>query len=176
MYKKLTLLCSALLFSTSALATQIKTHNPHTIYVGYGQLTGDLSQIEKTNISFGYDYTNQNRVIFGAYYIPNLISESETAFVPGFGELTLTLVSSTLGLYSGYQFDNHIRFTYGLSMTNSDATISGSYYLNESESNIGINFGLDYAIDKFMLGGRLTTHDVGDVTGSTFAINAGFKF
>ncbi|GHY43111.1 hypothetical protein VCSRO118_3684 [Vibrio cholerae] len=90
----------------------------------------------------------------------------------------VALESSVLGIYSGYQFDNNIRLTAGLSFTYSEAAIATAYEsAYDDETNVGIMVGVDYLFnEKFLLGTRLSTHDVGGVDGTTIGLNAGYKF
>lgn len=177
MKNKVLPLFSILLLSSSVLAmdeTEKTDKSGHTIHVGFSKLSGDLSDVaDDSSFSFGYDYTTKNGVIFGGYYVPELLSVS--ASYAGIGA---AVESSVLGAYSGYQFDNDFRLTAGLSFTHSEAAIA-TYYTSASddETNIGLMLGGDYLINKkILIGGRLSTHDVGGVDGVSFGLNAGYKF
>ncbi|GHW31970.1 hypothetical protein VCSRO161_3638 [Vibrio cholerae] len=174
--KKTIALSIALALSTSAFASEM-THadkSGHTIHIGISKLSGDLSDISDDSVfSLGYDYTTKTGAIIGGYYMPELLSVSASYMGVG-----VALESSVLGIYSGYQFDNNIRLTAGLSFTYSEAAIATAYEsAYDDETNVGIMVGVDYLFnEKFLLGTRLSTHDVGGVDGTTIGLNAGYKF
>ncbi|MGL5290521.1 MAG: outer membrane beta-barrel protein [Vibrionaceae bacterium] len=196
--KKVLALALPLFISTQALAYEDVTprdKSGHTFHVGVSKLTGDLSDAiagyydhgevlfdkhDDAIFNFGYDYTTKFGVIFGGYYMPQLMSVS-------FADL-LWIESQVLGFYSGYQFDNNIRLTAGLSFTYTEADLPS--LSSDSETNVGFMVGLEYlAANKFLIGARVTTHEVatihydnmanaayGNVTGTTIGINIGYKF
>lgn len=166
----------ALLTSTSAFASEM-THadkSGHTIHLGISKLSGDISDIsDDSALSFGYDYTTKTGVIIGGYYMPELLSASASYMGVG-----AAIESSVLGIYSGYQFDNNIRLTAGLSFTYTEAAIATHFgSASDDETKIGIMVGIDYLFkENFLLGTRLSTHDVGGIDGTTIGINVGYKF
>jgi hypothetical protein len=175
--KKILALSITLALSTSAFASENISQSDksgHTISIGFSKLSGDISEIsDDTALSFGYDYTTKKGVIIGGYYMPELLSAS--ASYMGIGA---TLESSVLGIYSGYQFDNNIRLTAGLSFTYTEAAIAtGFSSASDNETSAGLMVGVDYLFkENFLIGSRLSTHDISGVDGTTIGINAGYKF
>lgn len=167
----------ALALSTSAFASENINQSDktgHTISIGLSKLSGDISDISDDSVfSFGYDYTTKTGVIIGGYYMPELLSASASYI-----GMSAALESSVIGIYSGYQFDNNIRMTVGLSFTYTSATIATSYAsASDDDINAGLMIGIDYLLkENFLIGSRLSTHDVGGVDGTTIGINAGYKF
>ena len=174
--KKTIALSIALALSTSAFASETTQTDKsgHTIYVGISKLSGDISDIsDDSAFSFGYDYTTKKGVIIGGYYMPELLSASASYMGAG-----AALDSSVLGLYSGYQFDNNVRLTAGLSFTYTEAAIATNVLsASDDEIKTGIMVGVDYLFkENFLIGTRLSTHDIGGLDGTTIGINAGYKF
>ncbi len=174
--KKTIALSIALALSTSAFASETTQTDKsgHTIHVGISKLSGDISDIsDDSAFSFGYDYTTKKGVIIGGYYMPELLSASASYMGVG-----AALDSSVLGIYSGYQFDNNVRLTAGLSFTYTEAAIATNVLsASDDETNAGIMVGVDYLFkENFLIGTRLSTHDVGGLDGTTIGINAGYKF
>ncbi|MGL4827228.1 MAG: hypothetical protein ACRC24_07140 [Vibrionaceae bacterium] len=193
--KKILALAIALGMSTSVLASEEeiiqKDKSGHAFYVGVSRLQGDLadavsagagSDISKDAVySFGYDYTTSSGIIWGGYYTPKLLSESSnnSDALASYGD---SLKAQVLGFYSGYQFDNNIRLTAGVSFNNFkyegyryDAV--GNYEESERKTNIGITLGLDYlVVEKFLIGARLNTHEYRHLEATTIGFNVGYKF
>lgn len=170
------LLPSLLLFSTAAVAMDSVVQSDksgHTVHVGISTMRGDLSNVAENGLfSFGYDYTTKDGVIFGGYYMPELLSKSASIFGMG-----ATIESTVLGLYSGYQFDNNFRFTGGLNFTYSQAIFSSRYAtVFTDETNMSFLVGADYLFKQFLVGARISSHDVSGIDGTTFGINIGYKF
>lgn len=170
------LLTSLFLFSTAAVAMDSvvqRDKSGHTVHVGISTMRGDLSNVAENSLfSFGYDYTTKDGAIFGGYYLPELLSKSTYVF--GLGA---SIESNVLGLYSGYQFDNNFRLTGGLSFTYSQAIFSSNYAsVISDETNISFLVGADYLFEQFLVGARISSHDVAGIDGTTFGINIGYKF
>ncbi len=183
------ILALLLLLSTSVFANDDSTmccyysKEGSTVYVGVSAVTGNLSDISmNTVLNLGYDYTFSQGAILGIYYTPKLISHSaHLTDTSATGAATIAMNSRVLGIYAGYEFDNYVRLTGGLTFTNTEisammintsSTLSGSH----NETNVGINAGIGYLYHNFLIESRLSTHDVGGVKGSTFNFNAGYKF
>ncbi len=175
--KKTLALSIALALSTSVFASDNITQSDksgHVVSIGFSKISGDMSDIsDDIAFSFGYDYTTKAGVIIGGYYMPELFSKSAS-----YMGIRAELESTVLGIYSGYQFDNNIRLTAGLSFTSSEAKLATSYAsVSDDETNTGLMVGIDYLFtENFLIGSRLATHDVGGFDGTTIGINAGYKF
>ncbi|MGL5336296.1 MAG: outer membrane beta-barrel protein [Enterovibrio sp.] len=181
--KKHLALSIILALSTSAFAAErvnLADKSGHTLSIGFSKLTGDLADIsDDYAFSFGYDYTTSNGVIFGGFYTPELLSVAGT--IIGLPESRLELDASVLGLYSGYQFDNNVRLTAGLSFTRAEENITlgnvlGNISSTADETKTGFMLGIDYLWQHILIGSRVTTHDVAGLDGTTISINAGYKF
>ncbi|NLS14146.1 porin family protein [Vibrio sp. SM6] len=174
---KKTLALSVLLaLSTSAIASESTTQDKsgHTLSIGMSKVSGDISNIsDDTVFSVSYDYTTNQGVIIGGYFMPELVSSSMS-----YMDVNLSLDTSVLGMYLGYQFDNNIRLTSGLSFTTVEAKLSDNYAsVSDEETNTGFMFGIDYLFsEKVLIGTRFVTHDVAGVEGSSMGISAGYKF
>ncbi|MGL5334606.1 MAG: outer membrane beta-barrel protein [Enterovibrio sp.] len=164
----LPLVMSTLTFANEGVIPQGK--RGHTVHVGLSVQQGELSDISgDTVFSFGYDYTTSSGLIFGGFYMPELLSESYA-----YKWYPLSLTSSVFGTYAGYQFDNNLRLTGGLSFTYTELDFNRE---TTAETNVGFTIGLDYLVtEKFLIGSRLNTHDVDSFTGTTIGINVGYKF
>ncbi|MGL5335777.1 MAG: hypothetical protein ACRC9R_06480 [Enterovibrio sp.] len=206
--KKVLALALPLILSAQVLANEgvmTKDKSGHTVHIGISKLSGDISsaladssgnlifnESDNTIYSFGYDYTTKSGVIFGGYYIPELRSESraEAYSAPVTAVLWgASLESKVLGLYSGYQFDNNLRFTAGLSATRSEtsgykymtAFPLSSYQHKQQKTKIGFMLGLDYLVaEKFLVGARISTHEIEfdgiNSDGAIIGVNLGYKF
>ncbi|MGL5336665.1 MAG: outer membrane beta-barrel protein [Enterovibrio sp.] len=195
MIKKVLVLTLPLILSGQALANKYdmqdtKSKAGHTFHVGVSKLTGDLSDAiadskvlfdkhDDAIFSLGYDYTTKAGVIFGGYYMPELLSvvASLPVTAPVVGNAPVEIKSQVLGFYSGYQFDNNLRLTGGLSFTYTEGDRHFTEYTtSDSETNLGFMLGLDYLIaDNFLVGARVTSHKVGENSGITTGINLGYK-
>lgn len=173
---------SFFLLSTSAIAMDlseqpsemmVNTKNKHNLYIGTSKISGHISNLsDNSAFSFGYDYTLDNNVIIGAYYMPELVSRSVS-----FAGVRTEIESRDFGIYSGYHFDNNFRLTAGLNFTNSKSSInSRTLAISDDNSEVGFNFGIDYQINHFLIGGRFATHDVGGFDGNTITLNIGVSF
>ncbi|MGL4734221.1 MAG: outer membrane beta-barrel protein [Enterovibrio sp.] len=174
--KKILALAIALGMSTSVLASgeEIiqRDKSGHTFHVGVSKLQGDAADAvsilfgsDDAVFSLGYDYTTKVGVIFGGYYMPSLLSKYSSLLILG-------IDAQALGFYSGYQFDNNLRLTGGLSFTNYD--VGG--FVSYSDTSLGVTVGLDYLVaEKFLIGARASTHDIDGFDGTTVGINLGYK-
>ncbi|MGL5290403.1 MAG: outer membrane beta-barrel protein [Vibrionaceae bacterium] len=181
----LPLVISAPLFANEGVMPKDKSG--HTAHVSISILKGDLSdkwatqdqvtrdEYSDVRFSVGYDYTTKDGVIIGGYYMPMLISKSATNRF----DTQSSMTADVLGFYSGYQFDNNIRVTGGLSFTHAEGYVIAeeNNVILGSQTNMGFMIGLDYLVEEnFLIGSRLSSHDIYDLQGTAIGFHIGYKF
>ena len=151
-----------------------------TLQIGASKLGGDMGFYgigpngETVGVSFGGSYTSEKGVILGGLYTPTVASDAASS-----SAIAVTLEIDSLSLFGGYQFDNNIRLTGGLTISEIEGYVASKYYgsASASERNSGFNIGLGYEFNNGLsLEGRFATLDLVGISGSTMNIVGGYKF
>lgn len=128
---------------------------------------------DTTGISFGGAYTFNNGVIAGGLYTPEVAEDSARL-----GGTSASLTIQSLSLFGGYHFDNNIRVTGGLTVSEIEGTISNHFYNQSvSENNTGINLGVGYEFNNaWSIETRYASMKLAGISGNTVNLLLGYKF
>ena len=74
-----------------------------------------------------------------------------------------------------YEFDNNLRFTAGLNVTNTEAAMAASgTSATADDTNVGIYLGAGMFVENFFFCATLSTYTVADIDGTSIGLNAGY--
>lgn len=150
-----------------------------TLQGGLSNLGGDLgnygigSNGKTIGFSLGGSYTFQTGFIVGALYTPQLAIDSFAM-----SGISSSVTMNSLNFFAGYQLDNKIRLTGGITRSEMEVAVSSNDINGvKKTSSSDINLGIGYEFNSgWSFETRFSSLEFIGIKGNAFNFLAGYKF